>query len=225
MDQLAGDLSGGEQQQLGLAMALIAKPRLLMIDELSLGLSPVVVGQLIEVVRRISDAGTTVIVVEQSVNVALTLARARGLHGEGRGRFSGRPADLLEREDVLRSVFLQGTAAALGTSRRPRRRRRAAAPGERLPQVPALEVQDLSVRFGGIRAVNGVSFSVAPGEVLGIIGPNGAARRRCSTRCGFLEPTGGRISVAARTSRRPRPRAASPRASGAASRTRASSRR
>src|SRR5205807_2231672 len=66
---MAGDLSGGEQQMLGLAMALIAKPRLLMIDELSLGLAPTIVSRLVEIVRAIHEQGTTVIVVEQSVKI------------------------------------------------------------------------------------------------------------------------------------------------------------
>jgi branched-chain amino acid transport system ATP-binding protein len=73
-DELAGNMSGGEQQMLSLAQAFIAKPRLLMIDELSLGLAPKVVGELLEIVRSIHAAGITVILVEQSVNVALTIA-------------------------------------------------------------------------------------------------------------------------------------------------------
>src|SRR5204862_7716930 len=73
-DQLAGNLSGGEQQMLGLAMAFIAKPRLLMIDELTLGLAPTIVGRLIEIVREIHAQGATIILVEQSVNTALMLA-------------------------------------------------------------------------------------------------------------------------------------------------------
>src|SRR5260370_42568289 len=70
-DQLAGNLSGGEQQMLGLAMAFIAKPRLLMIDELTLGLAPAIVGALINIVRAIHNQGTTIILVEQSLNVDL----------------------------------------------------------------------------------------------------------------------------------------------------------
>ena len=72
--QQAGNLSGGEQQMLSLAMALMVTPRLLMIDELSLGLAPTVVSQLLEVVKQLHESGTTIIVVEQSVNVALQLA-------------------------------------------------------------------------------------------------------------------------------------------------------
>ena len=84
-DQKAGNLSGGEQQMLTLGQALICKPKLLMIDELSLGLAPVIVEQLLGIVREIHAKGTTVVLVEQSVNVAITLAERADLHGEGRG--------------------------------------------------------------------------------------------------------------------------------------------
>src|SRR5262249_35736930 len=70
----AGNLSGGQQQMLTLGMAFIGRPRLLMIDELSLGLAPTVIAQLLEIVKALRDRGTTIILVEQSVNLALTLA-------------------------------------------------------------------------------------------------------------------------------------------------------
>ncbi|HET9690194.1 MAG TPA: ABC transporter ATP-binding protein, partial [Acidimicrobiales bacterium] len=73
-DQMAGNLSGGEQQQLALGMAFVARPRLLIIDELSLGLAPTIVEQLLKLVRAIHAQGCTIILVEQSVNVALTIA-------------------------------------------------------------------------------------------------------------------------------------------------------
>jgi branched-chain amino acid transport system ATP-binding protein len=110
--ELAGNMSGGEQQMLSLAQAFIAKPRLLMIDELSLGLAPKVVGELLEIVRSIHAEGVTVILVEQSVNVALTVADRACFLEKGEVRFSGRTQDLLDREDVLRSVFLEGAAQA-----------------------------------------------------------------------------------------------------------------
>src|SRR3546814_14967756 len=68
--QMAGDLSGGEQQMLALGGALMTRPELLMIDELSLGLAPTIVGQLLEVVQEIHRRGTTIVIVEQSVNIA-----------------------------------------------------------------------------------------------------------------------------------------------------------
>ncbi len=108
MDQPAGVLSGGEQQMLTLAQAFIAKPKLLMIDELSLGLAPIVVEELLGVVRRIHDEGTAVILVEQSVNLALTVADRAVFMEKGEIRFSGPTAELLEREDILRAVFLGG---------------------------------------------------------------------------------------------------------------------
>ncbi|MHB1446248.1 MAG: ATP-binding cassette domain-containing protein, partial [Acidimicrobiales bacterium] len=112
-EQPAAVLSGGEQQMLTLAQAFIAHPRLLMIDELSLGLAPVVVEGLLEVVQRIHAGGTSVILVEQSVNVALRIAQRACFMEKGEVRFSGATADLLARQDLLRAVFLGGAASAL----------------------------------------------------------------------------------------------------------------
>jgi ABC-type branched-subunit amino acid transport system ATPase component/sugar phosphate permease len=108
MDQAAGTLSGGEQQMLGLAQALLLDPRVLLIDELSLGLAPVVVQQLLEVVARLKDDGVTIVVVEQSVNVALSIADRAVFMEKGRIRFEGPARDLMERDDLVRAVFLGG---------------------------------------------------------------------------------------------------------------------
>jgi ABC-type branched-subunit amino acid transport system ATPase component len=101
----AGLLSGGEQQQLALAKALLLEPRLLCIDELSLGLAPVVVGELIAVVREINAAGVAVVVVEQSLNIAAQLCPRAVFLEKGRVRFEGRTADLLEDDQIARAVF------------------------------------------------------------------------------------------------------------------------
>ncbi len=113
IDDPAADLSGGQQQMLALAMAFLSAPKLLMIDELSLGLAPVVVEQLLGVVRGLRERGTTIILVEQSVNVALTVADTAYFMEKGEIRFHGPTAELLDRPDVLRSVFLQGASAGL----------------------------------------------------------------------------------------------------------------
>src|SRR3954451_11794246 len=113
-DQMAGNLSGGEQQQLALGMAFVAKPQLLIIDELSLGLAPTIVEQLLEIVRQIHEQGCTIILVEQSVNVALTVANRAYFMEKGEVRFSGPTEELLERDDILRSVFLQGASSMKG---------------------------------------------------------------------------------------------------------------
>ena len=111
-NSLASTLSGGEQQMLGLSKALMLRPRLLLIDELSLGLAPVIVGQLLDMVRRINAGGTAVVLVEQSVNIALNLVDHAYFMEKGEMRFDGRADDLLARDDLLRAVFLQGAGAA-----------------------------------------------------------------------------------------------------------------
>ena len=113
LEQEAGSLSGGEQQMLSLAQAFIAKPKLLMIDELSLGLAPLIVQQLLHIVEEIHKQGTTVVLVEQSVNVALTVAQHAYFMEKGEIRFNGSTGELLNRKDILRSVFLEGAGAAV----------------------------------------------------------------------------------------------------------------
>ncbi|MFP3901182.1 MAG: ATP-binding protein, partial [Acidimicrobiia bacterium] len=114
LDEPAGNLSGGQQQMLTLGMAFIGRPRLLMIDELSLGLAPAVVTQLLDLVRELRDRGTTIILVEQSVNVALTVADRAYFLEKGEVRFEGPTSELLERPDLLRSVFLHAAGSAIG---------------------------------------------------------------------------------------------------------------
>jgi ABC-type branched-subunit amino acid transport system ATPase component/sugar phosphate permease len=111
MDQPAGTLSGGEQQMLALSRVMMTRPRLLMIDELALGLAPKTVEQLMGMVRRINETGTTVILVEQSLNRALSLADRCFFMERGEIRFDGPTAELMARDDLLRPVFL-GTASA-----------------------------------------------------------------------------------------------------------------
>ncbi len=111
LDEAAVNLSGGQQQMLALAMSFVMRPKVLLIDELSLGLAPVIVGQMLPVVQRLAASGVTVVLVEQSVNVALTVAQRAYFLERGEIRFSGPTAELLNRPDILRSVFLSGASA------------------------------------------------------------------------------------------------------------------
>jgi len=195
--QPAGLLSGGQQQMLALAQALAPDPRLLIIDELSLGLAPAVVEELLDVVAHLKGGGLTTILVEQSVTVALHVASRAVFLEKGTVRFSGAAADLAEREDLLRSVFLEGggrpdrAAPAAGRS--------AARPAAAAGQGPAevLACADLSVRFGGLTAVDGAGLAVGPGEIVGLIGPNGAGKTTLvDALSGFVAPDAGRVRFA-----------------------------
>jgi branched-chain amino acid transport system ATP-binding protein len=199
--QMAGNLSGGEQQMMSLGGVFMNRPKVLMIDELSLGLAPTVVGELIEVVHQAhEETGVTIIVVEQSVNVALTLAKRAVFMEKGEVRFSGPTSELLERPDILRSVFIAGASAHGGatsdgrskTKSAPRAKRKA--PSRDAPVV--LECVDVTKSFGGIRAVDEVSLELREGQILGLIGANGAGKTTLfDCISGFLPTDGGRIFI------------------------------
>jgi ABC-type branched-subunit amino acid transport system ATPase component len=104
--QRSGSMSGGEQQMIAVAKALLPEPRLLIIDELSLGLAPVVVQRLLEVIASIKAAGTTLLVVEQSLNVASAFADRALFMEKGEIRFSGQMDELMAEGDLVRAVFL-----------------------------------------------------------------------------------------------------------------------
>ncbi len=208
--QMAGTLSGGEQQMLALGGALMTRPELLMIDELSLGLAPTIVGQLLEVVREIHRRGTTIVIVEQSVNVALNLAQRAVFMEKGEVRFTGPTSDLLDRPDILRSVFIAGASAGAEPEPEPepeapragRRKKEslvAAAPAKApIPEDAAvlLECRGVVKRFGGITAVNDVDLQLRDGQILGLIGHNGAGKTTLmDCISGFLPIEAGRILV------------------------------
>jgi branched-chain amino acid transport system ATP-binding protein len=194
IDQMAGNLSGGEQQMLALGMAFIAKPKLLMIDELSLGLAPTIVEQLLGIVRRIQENGTAIILVEQSINVALTVADRAYFLEKGEVRFDGLTDDLIGRDDIVRSVFLEG-AGRKSTSGNGNGKTAPVLKKATFVDAPVvLDVVGLSKRFGGISAVDDTSLQVREGEVVGLIGPNGAGKTTIfDLISGFESPDVGHI--------------------------------
>ena len=105
-DQRASSMSGGQQQMLALARVLLHEPEILLIDELSLGLAPTVVQDLLELIERLQERGQTIILVEQSLNVALSIADRAIFLEKGEVRFAGSAQELLERDDLARAVFL-----------------------------------------------------------------------------------------------------------------------
>lgn len=103
--QSAGTLSGGEQQMMALGRAMVAGSEFLMIDELSLGLAPIVMDELVHALERLVSTGRSLLLVEQSLNVALGLVQQAYFMEKGSVRFSGPAHELLERGDLVRSVF------------------------------------------------------------------------------------------------------------------------
>ncbi|GDX26941.1 hypothetical protein LBMAG12_13150 [Actinomycetes bacterium] len=193
LDEPAVNLSGGQQQMVALAMSFIMRPRVLLIDELSLGLAPVVVSQLLPVVQRLAQEGVTVVLVEQSVNIALTVAQRAYFLERGEIRFAGPTAELLNRPDILRSVFLSGAAHSDSLTNALTHQTREIGSGI------ALRTQGVVAAFGGIRAVDGVSMDIREHEIVGIIGPNGAGKTTLfDVISGYTPLQDGSIDIAGR---------------------------
>ena len=108
-------LSGGEQQMVVLAQALVCEPRYMLIDELSLGLAPVIVNRLVPRIRAVAESGIGILLIEQFTTIALGLANQAHIMEGGQLRFSGLARDLRERPELLRSAYLlRGSAGPPG---------------------------------------------------------------------------------------------------------------
>ena len=183
----AGNLSGGEQQLLTLTMALVARPQVLLVDELTLGLAPAVSASVVALLQQLRASGTTVLVVEQSVDLALRIADRAYFLEHGAVRFEGAPAELLERHDLVRAVFIGDTVT------------RGAEPS-RVPdldeRVTRLAVHGIGKHFGGLVALDDVSFDVARGEIVGFVGANGAGKTTLfDVLSGFIRADAGTITL------------------------------
>jgi branched-chain amino acid transport system ATP-binding protein len=185
----AGNLSGGQQQMLALAMATITRPKLFLIDELSLGLSPIVVEQLLGAVESMRQAGTAILLVEQSMNVAVAVADRVYVMESGAVRFSGTSEELAAHPELLWSIYLKKASESLGAQA-------AVAAAPEPDGRHDLEVRGISLSFGGNAALDDVSLHAAHGEVVGIIGPNGAGKTTLfDVISGFLHADTGRVEL------------------------------
>jgi ABC-type branched-subunit amino acid transport system ATPase component/ABC-type branched-subunit amino acid transport system permease subunit len=168
---MAGNLSGGEQQVLALAQAVLRKPRAVLVDELSLGLSPEALKAVLEVLLQLAEEGTSVVLVEQSISTAMAVADSAVFLESGRVRYQGPAQSLRDHPELFASVAFGAAGSVGGGSEVARARRQ-----QRLDREAVLVVAGVSAAYGEVRVVDEVSFEVAAGEVVGILGPNGAGK-------------------------------------------------
>jgi branched-chain amino acid transport system ATP-binding protein len=170
--QRAGLLSGGEQQMLAIGRALMSEPRLLLLDEPSLGLAPQLVERIGETVRTINRQGTAVVLVEQNAAMALEIADRATVLEVGQVAVEGSAADLSRSDDVReRYLGLPGAGRAPDVGEVA-----AVTPVTGRREARPLAVEGVTVTFGGLTALDEVSLTVEPGSTHAVIGPNGAGK-------------------------------------------------
>jgi branched-chain amino acid transport system ATP-binding protein len=198
--QRAGLLSGGEQQMLAIGRALMADPKVLLLDEPSLGLAPQVVERIGEIVQQINAQGTAVVLVEQNAAMALKIAH-RGLVLEvGQVALEG-DARELESSDEVRARYLGVAGESQAVTAEPIQRVTA---DKREPKP--LEVEQLTVRFGGLLALDDVSLVVSPATTHAVIGPNGAGKSTLlNVLTGVYRAASGRVGYGGAVLTRLRP--------------------
>jgi ABC-type branched-subunit amino acid transport system ATPase component len=187
--QAAGLMSGGEQQMLAIGRALMSDPKLLMLDEPSLGLSPKVALTVYDAVARIAASGLSILLVEQNTQTALSIASRGYVLAHGRVVAQGSSAALQDASTIREAFF--GTGAGVAAQ--------AKAPDAKPPSsarsaASSLSIRQLQKRFGGVPAIDSFSLELHAGEFCGLIGPNGAGKTTLMNLItGYLKPDGGEI--------------------------------
>jgi ABC-type branched-subunit amino acid transport system ATPase component len=175
--QGAGLLSGGEQQMLAIGRALMSEPRVLLLDEPSLGLAPQIVERIGEIVLKINEHGTSIILVEQNAAMALGIAHHAYVLEVGRVTLEGPAAELAASDEVRARYLGVGGAADTPASVDTERTSSDEVPAPPVRRAPRdLVAEGLTVRFGGLEALCDVSLTVAAGSAHAVIGPNGAGK-------------------------------------------------
>jgi ABC-type branched-subunit amino acid transport system ATPase component len=189
--QRAALLSGGEQQMLAIGRALMSDPKLLLLDEPSLGLAPQLVDKIGEIVKQINEQGTSVVLVEQNAAMALKIADHAVVLEVGQVALAGRASELAASHEVReRYLGIAGEEEIKKVTAEPIKR---VTTSKREPK--RLAVEDVTVRFGGLEALTGVSLRVEPRTTHAIIGPNGAGKSTLlNVLTGVYRASAGRVS-------------------------------
>jgi ABC-type branched-subunit amino acid transport system ATPase component/ABC-type branched-subunit amino acid transport system permease subunit len=173
LDTAAGNLSGGEQQVLAVAQAVVRRPSVLLVDEMSLGLSAETLDEVLGMVQELAQAGTAVILVEQSINTAMAIANTALFLENGRSRYYGPAEALRDHPELFASIaFGAGGAAVSGAGSEVAR----AIQQQRTEREAVLHVEHVSAAYGPVRVVDDVTLELHAGEVVGVLGPNGAGK-------------------------------------------------
>ena len=202
--QLAGTLSGGEQQMVAMGRALMARPKLLLMDEPSMGLAPILVERSFDIIKEVHEAGVAILVVEQNANVSLSIADRGYVLSTGRVVLEGKAADLLQNEELRRHTLAADASAAAGRPGTVPGRCRtdvsqgqslgtAADPAEGLSLGHACMTRPTSTRF---RSAAGIAFRSSRGACTS----TRARRARCRTPC--ATPTSTTSATGTRRARR-----------------------
>ena len=192
--QRGGLLSGGQQQMLAMGRALMTSPRLLLLDEPSLGLAPQLVEQIGDIIGQINAQGTSVLLIEQNAAMGLRVADSAYVLEVGRITVAGSAAALAATDEIRDRYLGVDDAALTGEVRDVVLPETSALVHDSTAVAQSLVVEDLTVRFGGITALAQVGFEVRPGTIHALIGPNGAGKSTCiNVLGGAYRATSGRV--------------------------------